>query len=51
MGFKRISIGSNLFRTAFGAALRGAREIMEHGTFGYTAGAASFAEIGALFDD
>lgn len=49
LGVKRISIGSNLFRTAFGAALRGAREIMEQGTFGYAGEAATFKEISALF--
>lgn len=51
LGVKRISLGSNLFRAAFGAALRGAREIMDHGTFGYAADAASFKEISPLFYD
>jgi len=51
LGVKRISLGSNLFRTAFGAALSGAREIIEHGTFGYAADAATFKEISALFRD
>lgn len=51
LGVKRISIGSNLFRAAFGAALRGAREIVDDGTFGYAGGAATFKEISALFDD
>lgn len=50
LGVKRISLGSNLFRAAFGAALRGAREIAEQGTFGYAADAASFKEISSLFD-
>lgn len=49
LGVKRIRIGSNLFRTAFGAALKGAREIMEQGTFGYAAEAATFKDISALF--
>jgi len=51
IGAKRISLGSGLYRVAFGAALRGAREIAETGTFSYTAGAASFAEINDLFED
>lgn len=50
LGVKRISLGSNLFRAAFGAAWRGAREILDDGTFGYAALAASFAEINALMD-
>jgi len=50
LGAKRISIGANLFRTAFGAALGGAREIMDEGTFTYAAKAAPFKEINALFD-
>ncbi len=51
LGVKRISLGSNLFRTAFGAALRGAQEILNDGTFGYAGDAATFKEISALFDD
>lgn len=51
LGVKRISLGSNLFRTAFGAALRGAHEIIKDGTFGYAEDAATFKEISALFDD
>jgi len=50
LGVKRISLGSNLYRTAFGAVLGGAREILEHGTFSYTAGAATFKEIAQLYD-
>jgi 2-methylisocitrate lyase-like PEP mutase family enzyme len=51
LGVKRVSIGSNLFRSAFGAALRGAQEIINQGTFGYASGAAAFNEISQLFDD
>ncbi len=51
LGAKRISIGANLFRTAFGAALRGAQEIANEGTFSYAASGATFQEISALFDD
>lgn len=51
LGVKRISIGSNLFLTAFAAAVRGAREILIDGTFGYAGDAATFKEISALIDD
>lgn len=49
MGVCRVSIGSALARAAFGAALRAARETREEGRFDFTAGAASMAEISALF--
>ena len=48
IGVKRISLGSNLFRAAYGAMLRGAREIIDVGTFGYTKDAASFKDISVL---
>ena len=51
LGVRRISIGSNLFRTAFAAAIRGAQEIINDGTFGYAGDAASFKEISDLIDD
>ena len=51
LGVKRVSMGSNLFRAAFGAALQGAREVMHDGTFGYAADAAGFKEISALFPE
>ena len=51
LGVKRISLGSNLYRTAFGAALRGVREILDSGTFEYAGDAATFKEISVLFDD
>jgi 2-methylisocitrate lyase-like PEP mutase family enzyme len=41
LGVKRVSIGSGLARVAVGAFLRAARELREHGTFGWTADAAS----------
>ena len=49
MGVRRVSIGSALARAAFGAALRAGREMREQGSFGFTATAASMAEISALF--
>jgi 2-methylisocitrate lyase-like PEP mutase family enzyme len=41
LGVKRVSIGSGLARAAVGAFLRAARELREHGTFEWAAGAAS----------
>jgi 2-methylisocitrate lyase-like PEP mutase family enzyme len=48
MGVKRVSVGSALCRTALGAFLRAAREMREHGTFGFANGAASMQEISAM---
>jgi 2-methylisocitrate lyase-like PEP mutase family enzyme len=50
-GVKRVSVGGALARAALGAFVRGAREIRDHGTFGYTAEAASFAELQRLFKE
>jgi 2-methylisocitrate lyase-like PEP mutase family enzyme len=47
-GVRRISLGSALSRAALGAFLRAAREVREHGTFGFADSAASFAEIHAF---
>jgi 2-methylisocitrate lyase-like PEP mutase family enzyme len=44
-GVRRISLGSALSRAALGAFLRAAREVREHGTFGFADGAATFAEL------
>jgi 2-methylisocitrate lyase-like PEP mutase family enzyme len=44
-GARRISLGSALTRAAFGAFLRAAREIKDHGTFSFGDEAASFAEL------
>jgi hypothetical protein len=42
-------VGSALSRAALGAFLRAAREMREHGTFGFAAEAATFQEINAMF--
>jgi 2-methylisocitrate lyase-like PEP mutase family enzyme len=47
-GVKRISLGGSLSRTAFGAFLRAAREIKEHGTFGFLKDAVPHAEINGM---
>ncbi|HXZ00073.1 MAG TPA: isocitrate lyase/phosphoenolpyruvate mutase family protein [Stellaceae bacterium] len=47
-GVKRISVGSLLSRAAYGAFLRAAREVKEHGTFTFAQDAVPFAEINAM---
>ena len=49
IGVKRISVGSALCRAAFGAFLRAAREMQEHGTFNFASDAVSPWEITAMF--
>ena len=49
LGVKRISVGGALSRVALGAFLRAAREMREHGSFGFGDEAVSFREISALF--
>jgi 2-methylisocitrate lyase-like PEP mutase family enzyme len=44
-GVRRISLGSALARAALGEFLRAAREIKEHGTFGFADRAAAFADV------
>ena len=51
LGVRRISVGSALARTAWGAFLRAARELAATGTFGGFHGAAPFAELNAMFDE
>ena len=47
LGVKRVSTGSALARAAFGAFLRAARELKEHGTF--SSETVSYPELSALF--
>jgi len=49
LGVKRISVGSALARTAYGAFLRAAREIAGPGSFGFAKEAVPFAEINGMF--
>ena len=51
LGVKRVSVGSALARAAYGAFLRGAVEIRDHGTFTFSEQAVPFAEINAIFKD
>ncbi|HET9095414.1 MAG TPA: isocitrate lyase/phosphoenolpyruvate mutase family protein, partial [Candidatus Baltobacteraceae bacterium] len=47
LGVRRISLGSALSRAALGAFIRAAREIKEHGTFGFADEAVPFAQANA----
>lgn len=49
MGVKRVSVGSSLYRAAFGALLDAAREISQDGTFDYAGAAAPGAVLDKLF--
>lgn len=49
LGVRRVSVGSALSRAALGEFLRAAREMADHGTFGFTDRAVSFQELGEMF--
>ena len=49
LGVRRISVGSSLARAAYGAMLRGAREIIDDGTFTYSDNAVPHGEINKMF--
>ena len=51
LGVKRISVGGSLFRSAFGAAMTNAREMLDDGTFTWTDGLPTVPEISKLFAD
>ena len=48
LGVRRISVGSALSRAALGAFLRAAREMQEHGTFGFAVEAVPSSEMNRL---
>ena len=48
-GVRRISIGGSMARATFGLVRRAAREILDHGTFGYAAEQIPDAELCRLF--
>ena len=50
LGVKRVSVGSTLARAALGAFLRAAREMREHGTFGFARDAVSSRDVSELLD-
>ncbi len=49
LGVKRVSVGSALTRAAFGAFLRAAEEMRDHGTFTFAQDAVNFQEISRMF--
>jgi 2-methylisocitrate lyase-like PEP mutase family enzyme len=51
LGVKRISVGSALSRAAYGAFLRAAREMREHGTFDFANEAVPYRDITAMFEE
>jgi 2-methylisocitrate lyase-like PEP mutase family enzyme len=48
IGVRRVSVGSALSRVAYGAFLRAAREMQEHGTFTFAEEAVSYHDISSL---
>jgi 2-methylisocitrate lyase-like PEP mutase family enzyme len=50
-GVKRISVGSALYRAAFGEFIRSALEIKDAGTFGFADGAIGFSDLENYFKD
>src|SRR5215203_585169 len=51
VGVKRISVGSALARAAFGAFLRAAEEMRDHGTFTFADDAVSHRDLSSMFDN
>jgi 2-methylisocitrate lyase-like PEP mutase family enzyme len=51
LGVKRVSVGSALSRAAFGAFLRAAKEMKDHGTFTFAKEAVSFRDLSAMFKE
>ncbi len=48
-GVKRVSVGSALFRAAYGALVRAGEEMASKGTFGYSDDAIGFGDLEAFF--
>jgi 2-methylisocitrate lyase-like PEP mutase family enzyme len=49
IGVKRVSLGSSLIRSAYGAFIRASKEILQSGTFNYSEQAISYNEINKIF--
>jgi len=49
LGVTRVSTGASLARAAYGALVRGAREMLDHGTFGYAAEAMQAGDLNRIF--
>ena len=50
-GVRRVSVGGSFARAALGAFVRAAREVREHGTFGYAGSALPGDEASAYVTD
>jgi 2-methylisocitrate lyase-like PEP mutase family enzyme len=50
LGVRRVSVGSALARASLGAFVRGAREMRERGTFGFSEEALSFRDVSSMFE-
>jgi len=50
MGVKRVSVGSALMRATYGAFFRAAEEILQQGTFSFSADAKPYADLNKLFE-
>lgn len=48
LGVKRVSLGSSLVRTAYSGFLQAAEELRGQGTFGFTQGTTSYADINQM---
>jgi len=49
IGARRISVGGSLARVAYGAMMSAGKEMLEHGTFGFTAGVPSTKHFNDIF--
>lgn len=49
LGVRRVSLGSTLSRTALGAFITAARELLDHGTFGFVDTAIPYPELSKIF--
>jgi 2-methylisocitrate lyase-like PEP mutase family enzyme len=49
LGVKRVSVGGSLARAALAGLMKGAREVLSSGTFGYAAEALPHRELNSLF--
>jgi 2-methylisocitrate lyase-like PEP mutase family enzyme len=49
LGVRRVSVGSGLYRAAFGGFLRAAQEMRDHGTFQFAEQATSFRDVSKFF--
>lgn len=51
MGVRRVSVGGSLARSAYGALMRAAKEMLENGTFAFADAAINTKEINGIFSE